>query len=395
MKAGNLRQRANGKWQYRADYGSHPDGRRRSRSATFPADSLKAAEKHARALRAQWDAEHAQQADYRGTMNELLDVWEANAKHSPTTAYRNRPILAAVRATFGPVKLVNITPLAIARWKLDLAKPYTRGKRTVTRGDTTIRQYEAWLSAILADGYRYDMIPVNPADKVKRTRTSTNDQAEHMPTLAALEVMLNACTNPNVRMGIQLAVATGCRAGEIAALRWGDLRDGNLFVAESSYKLPGSEWARKGTKANRPKQIPLPVPLLEALHAHRVWQVASCAKAGENALHGPILANLRDDLTASKPYPPSWLGKEWRDLCVRLELPAYKFHGLRHLHGSILTDAGVSLAAVANRQGHSVKVAADRYIHAVGDADREAANVIGAELSPLFQLTQGENPHGL
>lgn len=28
MKAGNLRQRANGKWQYRKPYGSYPDGRR-------------------------------------------------------------------------------------------------------------------------------------------------------------------------------------------------------------------------------------------------------------------------------------------------------------------------------------------------------------------------------
>lgn len=395
MKAGNLRQRANGKWQYRKPYGSYPDGRRRERSAVFTAKNQTEASRIATQLAARWDREHEAQADYRDTMNELVDTWLANVEHSPTTAYRNRAVIAAIRAEFGTTKLVNITPLAINQWKLKLAKPYRKegdkrdSQRLITRGPSTIRQYLAWLHTILEEGYRWEMIPTNPADKVKPPKVRQVDQAVHMPTVQALAVILSYCTNPNLVLAAQIAASTGCRAGEIAALRWADVRDGVLYVSESSYKVPGEALGRKGTKANKKKRLLLTDDLLAALEAHRAWQVEQCANAGETAVQGPILANLRDDLTASRGYPPGWMGQEWSRLCKSLGTPPYKFHGLRHLHGSIMLAKGISPTDAADRQGQDVNTLLAFYAHAFSDAAQKAANVIGAEMSPLFALPQG------
>lgn len=396
MKAGNLRQRANGKWQYRKSYGSHPDGRRRERTAVFAAKNQTEASRHATQLAAKWDQEFAAQAEYRGTMNELIDTWLANVEHSPTTAYRNRAVLAAIRAEFGNMKLIHVTPLAINQWKAKLAKPYRKegdkrdNQRLITRGPSTIRQYLAWLHTILEEGYRWEMIPTNPADKVKPPKVRQVDQAPHMPTVQALGVILSHCTNPNLVLAAQIAATTGCRAGEIAALRWSDVRDGVMYVSESAFKVPGSAVGRKGTKANKKKALLLTPDLVAALEAHRVWQVEQCASAGLVAVEGPILANLRDDLSAARGYPPGWMGQEWTRLCRKLGTPPYKFHGLRHLHGSIMLANGIAPGEAADRQGQDINTLLRFYAHAFSDAAQRAADVIGAELSPLFAITQGE-----
>lgn len=413
MRAGNLKRRTdrkNGPWRYKVSYGSGPDRKRIVRDETFGDWSWTQtkAEKHATQLKAKWDREHEARANYRGTMNELIDAWLINAEHSPTTTHRNESIMAAIRKTFGAMKVIDVTPFAINTWKNELAKPYRKegdkrdSKRVITRGPVTIRQYLAWLEAILEWGYDLELVESNPARRVKRPKVKRKDRAEFMPTMEALEVMLGHTKNMNLRMAVRIAAATGCRAGEIAALRWSDLRDGVLYVSESGYKLPGEEFKRKSTKADKPKVIVLRPPdvdpddperprdLLDALQEHRVWQVEQCAKAGETAVWGPILANPRDDLTAARHYPPGWMGKEWRKLCNQLGTPPYVFHGLRHFHGSSATNAGVSIADVANRQGHSVQVAADIYTHPIKDSDIEAARVIAGVMSPLFALPQGE-----
>lgn len=399
MKAGNLRQRANGKWQYRKPYGSYPDGRRRERSAVFTAKNQTEAERTARALVAKWDNEFDAAATYRKTIAELVDRVVARNRTAEQTQYRNQSIIKRFRDRFGDMPATRLTAYDLDAWYDDLLKngvmrEYESKGRKVSRHvpltAATVHHHHRVAHAILQQGYKWDMVERNVADKATPPKVRKVDQAEYMPTLPALRVMLDTCTNQNVRMGILLAAATGCRAGELSALRWQDIRNGVLYVAESGYKLPKQGYKRKETKSGAAKALPLPADLQRALEAHRRWQVDQCARAGEIAAEGPILANLRDDLTAAKPYPPQWLGQEWRRLCAKSGVAPFKLHGLRHLHGSLLTDAGVSLAAAAKRQGHGVAVMADRYLHAVGDADIQAANVIGAELSPLFALPQGE-----
>ena len=398
MKAGNLRQRANGKWQYRKSYGSHPDGRRRERTAVFAAKNQTEANRHALQLAAKWDAEFKAQATYRGTIAELLDE-VARRGRAEQTDYRAQSIRRRIRERFGTMQANTLTARDLDRWYDDLLKHgvvreyQAKGqtlRRTVKLTASTVHHHHREIHAILQQGYKWDMVERNVADKATPPRVRRVDQSDYMPTVDALRVMLDTCTNQNVRMGILLAAATGCRAGELSALRWADIRDGILYVAESGYKLPKQGYKRKTTKADKPKALPLPLELLHALEAHRRWQVEACAQAGMVAVSGPILANLRDDLTAARPYPPQWLGQEWRRLCEKSGVAPFKLHGLRHLHGSLLTDRGVSLAAAAKRQGHGVAVMADRYLHSVGAADIQAADVIGAELSPLFAITQGE-----
>lgn len=402
MKAGNLRQRANGKWQYRKSYGSHPDGRRRERTAVFAAKNQTEAERIARGLVAKWDAEFKAQATYRGTVAEVLDRDELLGERAEQTTYRYRSIRRRIRDRFGHLPVNELTAYDLDRWYTELLKngverEYTSKGRTLTRHLTlspaTVHHHHRVIHAILERAYKWDMVERNVADKATPPKTRKTDQKPFMPTEQALQVMVAACTNPNMRMGILLAAVTGCRAGEITGLRWDDLIDGVLYVSESTYKVPGKPVQRKGTKADKAKEVTLPEPMLVALAQHRAWQVESCAQAGMEAVWGPILANLRDDLTAGTGYSPKWLGKEWTRLRESTGVGPIKFHGLRHLHGSILMDNNISPAAAAERQGQALETFMRHYGHGIKGADLEAANVIGSQLSGLFtQAIAERNP---
>ena len=393
MKAGNLRQRANGKWQYRASYGSTPSGRRIERSSVFKAASIKDAEKHARALRKQWDDEADKLAAYRGTVRELVEEWQATREHSPTTIYRNQAICARIIADLGNRKLTTLTARDLDAWYRSL-KPYQRtnpdgSTQLVPMGPNTVRHYHRVLRAILQQGYKWDMLPANIADKATPPKATRSDQSIYMPTVDALRVMLSHA-NPTLGTAVLLSAATGARRGEVLALHWSALRDGILTVHSSAYKLPAVPVQRKSTKTGNVKPIPLPAALLDHLVRFRAWQEAQALSAGVTlAADGPIIANLRADLTGRAMHSPDWYSLEWTRLCSRAKVPAYKLHGLRHMHGSLLTDSGVSLAAAAKRQGHGVQVMAERYLHPVDGADLAAADAIGASLAPLFQLTEG------
>lgn len=389
MKAGSLRRRANGTWQYRASYGSRHNGKPITRSASFPADlSQTRAEAKAREVRARWDDEHKRNQATHGTVGELVREWADDAEHSPNTKARQASIVARIVADLGGIKLADLTARDLDRWYKELAKPRKitdpNGKqRVVELSPNTIRHYHRVLRAALAKGYKWDAVDRNVADKATPPRAKRSDQAEYMPTVAALVVMLGKAS-PLTRMAVLLSVSTGCRRGEVVALRWSDLRGSILFVDRSAYKLADSPVAYKSTKSGEPKRIPLPASVVAQLAEWRaVLEAQAVELGGVLAADAFILPKFDSDATGRTGFPPNWYSKEWERLCVRAKV-RFKLHGLRHLHGSLGMDGGASAPAMAKRQGHGVQVMLERYVHAVDGADLEATEVIGAALSPLF-----------
>jgi integrase len=391
MKAGSLRRRANGTWQYRASYGSSYNGKPVTRSASFPATLTQTqAEARAREMRGKWDDEHRRGMASNGTLGKLVTEWADDAEHSPTTKARQASIVARIVADLGGIKLADLTARDLDRWYKELAKPRkitdpNGTTRTVTLSPNTIRHYHRVLRAALAKGYKWEAVDRNVADRATPPKHVRTDQAEYMPTVPALAVMLSKAS-PVARMAVLLSVTTGCRRGEVVALRWADLRGSVLHVGASGYKLAGRAVEYKTTKSGIEKRIPLPPALLTELAAWRTHLETQAALDGNTlASDAFILPTLFADTSGRVGFPPNWYSKEWQRLCGRAGV-RFKLHGLRHLHGSLGLDGGASAAAMAKRQGHGVEVMLDRYVHPVDGADLEAMEIIGTSLAPLFSL---------
>ncbi|MCX6024104.1 MAG: tyrosine-type recombinase/integrase, partial [Chloroflexi bacterium] len=82
-----------------------------------------------------------------------------------------------------------------------------------------------------------------------------------------------------------------------------------------------------------------------------------------------------------RPFPPDSVGDAFGKLARRLGR-SVTFHGLRHVHASVLLQQGVSLKIVSERSGHSsVAITSGVYSHVAPGMGKTAAQEFDRALS--------------
>ncbi|WP_036497633.1 site-specific integrase [Mycoplasma yeatsii] len=70
--------------------------------------------------------------------------------------------------------------------------------------------------------------------------------------------------------------------------------------------------------------------------------------------------------------------------CKKANVPVISIHGLRHTHASILLYAGVSIASVAKRLGHSSMNTTERiYLHIINELENKDLDLVMRSISTL------------
>jgi|HubBroStandDraft_5_1064220.scaffolds.fasta_scaffold00034_39 integrase len=163
------------------------------------------------------------------------------------------------------------------------------------------------------------------------------------------------------------AAYTGCRRGEILALRWQDVNfeEGTVTISRSLTE----RLEFKAPKNDKTKTLTMPKALVAVLKTHRA------AQAEERLFLGPAykeqgLVFARAD---GSPIDPWNFGRAVRDLMRRTGV-AGTLHSLRDTHASLLAKAGVPIEVVSKRLGHSsIGVRCERYLDVYTDRDAAAA----------------------
>lgn len=71
--------------------------------------------------------------------------------------------------------------------------------------------------------------------------------------------------------------------------------------------------------------------------------------------------------------------------CKKLNIPTITIHGLRHTHASLLLFAGVSMATVARRLGHSNMTTTQKtYLHIIHELENQDTDLVIRSLSRLI-----------
>jgi integrase len=71
--------------------------------------------------------------------------------------------------------------------------------------------------------------------------------------------------------------------------------------------------------------------------------------------------------------------------CKRVHVPVITIHGLRHTHASLLLFAGVSIASVARRLGHSSMTTTQKtYLHIIQELENKDIDLVMRSLSGLI-----------
>ena len=207
------------------------------------------------------------------TVNDLLDAWLEVAEPSlkPRTILDYRETCDRyIRPALGKVKLAKLEPYHIQRLYNDLQK----------RGGRVASLAHARLNQALRMAVMWGWLAYNPTERV--LKPTYRPERKEVWTAEELAAFLCGTRTDSFQPLWITTLATGCRLGELLALRWADvdLHDGVLTIRRSLQYVAG-QWAETTPKTRAgERSISLPGEAVAALKKQRSQQAQWRLRAG-------------------------------------------------------------------------------------------------------------------
>jgi integrase len=297
------------------------------------------------------------------TVNDLCDQWMASIQDLKPRSIENYDEVCRrfIRPQLGRIRLSKCTPDIVQRFYNDLQA--TGLKRFPQRTHRAL--HRAFHFATL-----WRWVNENPCKRVVPPKYEPAEKVMWNQEQVELFIGSTAdCTLHNLWVFI---MATGCRMGEINALRWDHIQEGRAIIDVSNQRMRNQGWVETTPKSRASKRaIVIPTKGMDALERQRVLNA--------NARRGPAFHDQGYVFPGRTggPLDKSYVDHKTRAVCVELGLPPLTPHGMRHLHATYLIDQGVPVPAVSARLGHSSPAVTMRiYAHALTVQDTIAAEAI-------------------
>ncbi|SHF31303.1 Site-specific recombinase XerD [Desulfofundulus australicus DSM 11792] len=388
--AGWVEKRGENKWRLNVPGGTGPDGKRKVFRKNVEAPSKREAEKlldlfAAEVLRGQY-VEPSKLTFGQFVKRWLRDYAEPNL--APKTVHRYRQMLETrILPAMGHLKIEQIKPLHLMEFYKNLQEDGIREDgKPGGLSERTILHHHRLISAILQDAVEWQVIPSNPASRVKPPRVKKKqaacyDEEQIAAMLAALEK-----EDLKHRVLVYLAVFTGLRRGEIMGIEWKhiNLETGTLEVRQAAQYIPGQGQFTKGPKNEMSvRTLTLPAFLVDMLKRYKKHWLEHRIKLGDLWQGSDRLFTTWDGRPGHPEWPSQWFSK----FIKKHNLPPLNFHGLRHVNATLMINQGLPVKVISARLGHSnVGTTMDIYGHLLKSADREAA----VRLEQVFQKIKGQ-----
>jgi integrase len=346
---GRVRQLPSGRWQARYP---GPDGKDYTAPHTFP--RKRDAEqwltlKEADLKRGDWLDPAAGAMPFATYAAEWLDDRDL----SPKTVQLYELLLRLhLNPTFGEMSLGDITEETVRKWRA--ARLKAGPKSDPPFGPVTVAKGYRLLRAVLNTAVRDKRIKENPCQIPGADRESSPER----PVLGVAEVFRIAdAIAPRYRALVLLATFGNLRWGELAGLRRRhlDLDAGTVKVTETVYELGPLVKGTPKSEASRRKVV-LPSLILPDLRKH----LDEFAQPGPN---GFVFVGVKGGQLRRSNFSKPWAR-------------ALEAVDLRHTGNTYTAESGASLAEMMNRMGHSSTRAAQVYLHARRERDREIASTL-------------------
>ena len=304
---------------------------------------------------------------------------------APTTkAFYIKVINNIIIPSLGHMKLKEIKPIHIQRFIQMLSGD---GVRIDNKGNklspATVKRYLTVLKSIMSKAYKLELIERNPTETAKLDIPETIETDIEVFTKEETAHLLSCLTNEPLmfQVIIHLAIVTGCRRGELVALKWSNIDFSNktVIITQSNYKLKGESVKSKTPKTKSSiREIAIPDYLIELLRVYHIEQISEQMKMGDR-WHNENWLFTQWDGRAIHPHTPT---RQFSKFLDKNEIPHRKFHALRHTSATLLLTSGTNIKTVASRLGHTQLSTTNRYVHALRDADEAAAQTFEDLINP-------------
>ena len=305
-------------------------------------------------------------ADSRITVEAWLTEWLSLVESDPTLTrstydlYKQK-VKTYILPTLGSVRLDKLTASNIYAM-LDTLTKKKKGRRTVQVAFGVLRRG-------LEVARKRGLIATNPARDVEPPRHKPKERV-YLRSLDEVKAFLTEAEKSPLKALFVLLFDTGCRLGELLALKWADVDEKNalLHIRATLTRDKAGEWVATPPKtATSLRTIKLPssgVEILKALH-----------KESLNAKVGSLWVFHREN---GKPLGRDGLVRcELNKIATAIGKPGFSSHSLRHSSVSLLMSQGVDLRTIQTRIGHSTpRLTLSLYSHAMLTAQDSAVSVM-------------------
>lgn len=186
-------------------------------------------------------------------------------RYREQSAYLSPPLLA--------MPLRDITALHLSReWSrlLENGGHHRKTKESRPLSAKTVRNIAGVVSSAFARAIKWGLVPFNPVAHSEMPVVRRKKGIALTP--AQQRLLIDSATGVwCLPAFLELSAATGARRGEVLALRWADVQNGEVIVSRSLSQTKQG-LAFKGTKTDRERPIALPRSAVSALEVHRSAQ---------------------------------------------------------------------------------------------------------------------------
>ena len=274
---------------------------------------------------------------------------ERQVKYAPGTLASYRRMLERVYPYIGAIKLGELRPMALENMMIELRKRTHQGKPIQ---EATVQKYLTVVSAVLSDAKRNEIIQRNPARMIDLPDTERREQ--FIPTdEQAQELILALLDEPyHYKLFYVLAMYTGCRRGELCALRWKDFvlveKYRSVLTASRSRTVVAGQGVVEGpTKNGRSRSIALSEDITSLVQGFCYCQREIAEQHGRE-LNPYLFVNEKGN-----PIHPDTFTKHLRQIFEENDFPdTFHLHTLRHYFVSAMLHEGVDKQTVAELAGH-------------------------------------------
>ena len=334
------------------------------------------------------------------TLREWSETWltkHLSQDASPVTIANYRYLLSSrILPQLGDLPLTDLTPARITDWLYNLRKeprkstrlpdeklkrPRRKGEQLITDAQAakplsakTAQNYFGCLKTMLAAAVRVGLLEYNPTDRVQRPKKRKKKKATiPEPEVVALLQLIIAEAKTPLKLAVLLAMLCSLRLGEVGALKYSDVNwdAGTITVGRALKYTPadGAFIAETKTDAGD-RVITLPPSMIRILH-DAMWDDVMEAQDDPEKWKGAFwIVRSRHGARVNKDTPSKW----FRSFADAHGYRGLTFHGLRHVHATMLLQHHVDLQSVSVRMGHSdPSVTLRAYADAMPARDQEAA----------------------
>jgi integrase len=306
--------------------------------------------------------------------NEWLPQRESDLKKGTFNSY-TRIVNTHLIPHLGRLRLEELTPRIVERFYSQLQKDGARGQRLAPGSGLsakTVNNIAGVLNRAMRDAVRWGLIATNPiADAHKPKKKSTEMTAWEPDDLGRF---ISATKSDRQSGTWHLLATTGLRRGEILGLQWEDIDfdKKTLSVRRTRVKIGAAVYYETPKSHAGHRTISLDDRTINALKQQKARQSQEKLAMGGRWVdqNGHIVTEPDGSLV-----DPHRLTQRFKALLKKHELPAIRFHDVRHSYVVAARRAGVDVKTVSQRIGHAdVNVTLTVYDHVFHNDDVQAAD---------------------